>query len=156
MKTLNSIGKADSVCGLILLAFGTGVAIEAQRINDPGADVIGPGAFPFVLGLIIAACGLALCVRAVSAARSDENGLRPARWLVLAAALLLLIAYTHSLAWLGFVLATALFVAVCLTLLGERRLVRLALTGIVASLMIFVIFGLGLGVDLPKGWLFAS
>jgi putative tricarboxylic transport membrane protein len=148
--------KANAVCGLVMLVFGTAVAVEAQRINDPGADVIGPGAFPFVLGLIIAACGVALCVMAVRASRSPEEKLPGARWLVLGASLALLVAYTHSLAWLGFLAATALFIAVCLALLGERGVVRLAVAGVLASLVIFVIFGLVLGVDLPKGRLFAS
>jgi putative tricarboxylic transport membrane protein len=139
-----------------MLALGTAVTIEARRIPDPGADVIGPAAFPFVLGLVIAACGAALCVMAVRGARSAGETLPRARWLVLGAALALLLAYTHSLAQLGFVAATALFLAVCLALLGERGFVRLAVAGIVASLAFFLIFGMLLGVDLPKGRLFAS
>jgi putative tricarboxylic transport membrane protein len=139
-----------------MLAFGAAVAIEARRIPDPGADVIGPAAFPFVLGLVIAACGAALCVMAVRDARSAGETLPRARWLVLGAALALLLVYTHSLARLGFLVATALFITVCLALLGERGLVRLAVAGIVASLAIFLIFGMLLGVDLPRGRLFAS
>jgi putative tricarboxylic transport membrane protein len=139
-----------------MLAFGTAVAIEAQRINDPGADVIGPAAFPFVLGLIIAVCGVALCARVLSAAGSADEKLPRARWLVLVAALALLVVYTHGLASIGFLVATALFIAVCLALLGERRLGRLAMASVVGSLVIFVVFGLVLGVDLPKGRLFAS
>src|SRR5918998_2963614 len=109
--------RADAVSGLLTLGFGTAVAIEAQRINDPGADVIGPAAFPFVLGLIIAACGMILTVMAVSADRSIDETLPSARWLVLGAALALLLVYTHSLAKLGFLAATALFIALCLALL---------------------------------------
>ena len=148
--------RADALCGLVMLAFGAAVAIEAQRIPDPGADVIGPAAFPFVLGLIITACGAALCVMAVRDAGSPVETLPKARWPVLGAALALLLVYTHSLARLGFLVATALFIAVCLALLGERGLVRLAVAGIVASVAIFLIFGMLLGVDLPKGRLFAS
>jgi hypothetical protein len=148
--------RADALCGLVMLAFGAAVAIEAQRIPDPGADVIGPAAFPFVLGLIITACGAALCVMAVRDAGSAVETLPKARWLVLGAALALLLVYTHSLARLGFLVATALFITVCLALLGERGLVRLAVAGIVASLAIFLIFGMLLGVDLPRGRLFAS
>ena len=148
--------RADALCGLVMLAFGAAVAIEARRIPDPGADVIGPAAFPFVLGLVIAACGAALSVMAVRDAGSAGETLPRARWLVLGAALALLLVYTHSLARIGFLVATALFIAVCLALLGERGLVRLAVAGIVASLAIFVIFGMLLGVDLPKGRLFAS
>ena len=139
------------VCGLVALVFGAAIAVEAQRIADPGADVIGPGAFPFWLGLIIAACGVALCVRGLGAGREGREP--PVRWLALAASVVLLVAYAHSLARLGFLVATALFVAAALALLGERGLVRLALAGVAVSVAVFVLFGLVLGVDLPKGLL---
>ena len=148
--------KADAVWGLVTLAFGAAIAVEAQRIPDPGADVIGPAAFPFVLGLMIAACGAALCARALNAVRSADDKLPPARWLVLGTALTLLVVYTQSLARVGFLLATTLFVAACLALLGQRGLVRLAAAGIAVSLTLFVIFGWGLGVDLPRGRLLAG
>ena len=92
-------------------------------------DVIGPGAFPFLLGLIIAACGAGLLLTSL---RSKSEESEPARWLVVGAALALLVAYTHSLAYLGFLLATALFVPACLALLGGRDLVRLAVAGAVS------------------------
>ena len=148
---MTSMRKADAVCGAVALALGVVIAVEARRIPDPGADVIGPGAFPFVLGVIIAACGAALCLMALNRTRAADEGPPPARWVVLGAAVALLAAYTHGLARLGFVAATALFVAVCLALLGERGLVRIGVAGVVASLAIFIIFGLLLGVDLPKG-----
>src|SRR5215212_586747 len=110
--------KADAVCGAVVLLLGVTIAVEARRISDPGIDVIGPGAFPFVLGVILAACGAGLCVIALNGARLPDERPRPARWLVLGAAVALLVAYTHGLAQLGFVVATALFVAVCLALLG--------------------------------------
>ena len=75
---------------------------------------------------------------------------------VLAAALALLVAYAHSLAYLGFVLATALFVPACLALLGARGMVRLAIAGMTVSIAVFVIFGFILRVDLPVGRLFVG
>jgi putative tricarboxylic transport membrane protein len=148
--------KNDVVCGLVALAFGGAIAVEAQRIPDPGADVIGPGAFPFWLGLIIAACGLALCVRGLGGQGEGEGRQPPVRWLALGASLVLLVAYTLSLARLGFLVATALFVPACLALLGTRGLVRLTLAGVAVSVAVFVLFGLVLGVDLPKGRLLAG
>jgi putative tricarboxylic transport membrane protein len=147
--------KADAACGMAALALGLVIALEAQRIPDPGADAIGPGAFPFTLGLNIAACGAVLCAFALGSPPGIGERSR-ARWLVLGAALALLVLYTQSLAWLGFILTTAVFIPACLALLGERGLARLAAAGIVASIAIFLIFGLVLGVDLPTGRLFAG
>jgi putative tricarboxylic transport membrane protein len=147
---------SEAICGLITLILGVAIAVEAQRISDPGADVIGPAAFPLVLGVMIAVCGGALCVMALNRARLVDERLPSARWIVLGAALALLVVYTHSLARVGFLIATALFVATCLALLGRRGLLQLAAAGIAVSVGIFVIFGLLLGVDLPKGRLFAG
>jgi putative tricarboxylic transport membrane protein len=146
----------NAVCGAVALLLGVIIAVEARRIPDPGIDVIGPGAFPFGLGLILAACGAALCLMALNRARLPDERPHPARWVVLGAAVALLAAYTQGLAQLGFVLATALFVAICLALLGERGPVRLGVAGVAVSLAIFIIFGLLLGVDLPKGPFFAG
>jgi putative tricarboxylic transport membrane protein len=147
---------SDALCGAILLALGGAIAVEARRIPDPGADVIGPAAFPFVLGLMVAACGAALCVKAAGAGSAAREAPSPGRWLVLGAILALLVAYTDGLGRLGFLPTTALFVTLCLALLGKRGPVRLMAAGVAVSLAIFVIFGLALGVDLPKGRLFAG
>ena len=57
---------------------------------------------------------------------------------------------------LGFIAATALFVPACLALLTERGLLRLTGAAIAVSIAVFVLFGLVLGVDLPKGRLLSG
>jgi putative tricarboxylic transport membrane protein len=147
--------RPDAIAGLATLALGSVIAVEAQRIPDPGMDVIGPGAFPFVLGLIIAGCGLGLVLVSLATdirAAKEER----ARWLVLGAALALLVAYAHALAYLGFLVATALFVAACLALLDQRSPVCIAIAASLVSVIVFAVFGFILRVDLPVGRVFVG
>jgi putative tricarboxylic transport membrane protein len=146
--------RPDVICGLATLGLGIVIALEAQRIPDPGMDVIGPGAFPFVLGLIIAACGLGLLLVSLVASRGTEQD--RARWLVLGAALALLVVYAHALAYLGFLLATALFTAACLALLGQRSPARIAIAASLVSAIVFAVIGILLRVDLPLGRIFVG
>ncbi|HEY8370646.1 MAG TPA: tripartite tricarboxylate transporter TctB family protein [Thermodesulfobacteriota bacterium] len=150
--------RAETVAALATLAFGTFVVVQARALEDPGLDAIGPGAFPAVLGLVIAACGVVLLVQALAPRRREAEGDAepPTRFGVLAVALALLVAYARSLEWIGFSLATVLFVAACLALLGVRSLARLVVTGIAVSLAVTVVFGRLLGVDLPAGRLFGG
>jgi putative tricarboxylic transport membrane protein len=147
--------RPDLIAGVVTLGLGVLIAVEAQRIPDPGMDVIGPGAFPFVVGVIIAACGGGLLLGSLRShiLPTNEEG---ARWLVLGAALALLVVYAHALAYLGFLLATALFVAACLALLGLRSPARIAIAASLVSVIVFAVFGFILRVDLPVGRIFVG
>ncbi|HEX7125322.1 MAG TPA: tripartite tricarboxylate transporter TctB family protein [Thermodesulfobacteriota bacterium] len=150
--------RTETVAALVTLAFGTFVAVQARALEDPGLDAIGPEAFPMVLGLVIAACGAVLLAQSLVPGRREAEGDAepPARWGALAATLALLVAYARSLEWIGFPLATVLFVGACLALLGARGLARFVVAGIAVSLAVTVIFGRLLGVDLPAGRLFGG
>jgi putative tricarboxylic transport membrane protein len=147
--------RPDVVAGVVTLGLGLLIAVEARRIPDPGMDVIGPGAFPFVLGVMIAACGLGIVLAAVrtSVRAANEEG---ARWPVLGAALALLVVYAHALAYVGFLLATGVFVAACLALLGQRSPVRIAVAASLVAVIVFAVFGFLLRVDLPLGSIFVG
>lgn len=146
--------RAEAAAGLVTLAFGAFVVVQARALEDPGLDAIGPGAIPTALGLVIAGSGLVLLVQALVGRRADATESEPARWGLLGTAVLLLLAYVHGIEWLGFPLATALFVTANLVLLGTRGLPRLVVAGIAISLVVTLAFGRLLGVDLPAGRLF--
>ena len=149
------MSRTNIFAGLVTLILGIMVAVEAHRIPDPGLEDVGPGAFPFVLGIVIAACGLLLLLTAFRERRAGEP-LEPVRWAAVLAALALLVAYAISLDYLGFFVATALFVVASLMLLGTRGPVRLALSGVAISGGILMIFGVLLRVSLPAGTLFGG
>lgn len=144
--------RADAAVALVTIAVGAFVVTQAQGLEDPGHDALGPSAIPTALGVVIAACGAVLLAGTVAGRPGAERD--PARWGLLGATIALLLAYVHGIGWLGFPLATTLFVVACLALLGARGWPRLVLAGVTVSLVVTVAFGRLLGVDLPSGRLF--
>lgn len=147
---------SEMVTGAVTLALGVVIAVAAHRIADPGMDSIGPGTFPFALGVIIAVCGVAIMLVALKRTPPKERE-EPIRWHVVWTAFALLFAYSFALAYLGFLLATVVLVPALLILLGTRRAaMRIALSALVVSGAVFLIFGTLLGVDLPTGTFFGG
>jgi putative tricarboxylic transport membrane protein len=65
----------------------------------------------------------------------------------------IMIAYILSLEFLGYIIATVLFLGILFRLLGSRRLIRLSTVAIVTSIVLYVGFHIGLHVSLPQGLL---
>lgn len=147
---------SDLTSGVVTFLVGASIAFEAYRLPDPQVDVLGPSAFPLALGIVIALCGAAIVVAQLLATRRAAGPLQvePARWGLLAAALVLLVLYTQGIARLGFPVMTALFSAAFLVALGERGALRITAASLGISLVIYVLFGVLLGVDLPLGKVF--
>jgi putative tricarboxylic transport membrane protein len=145
------VRTSDFYSGLTTLLTGLGVVIVAARIPDPGHDVIGPGAFPMVLGVVLAVCGVAILLASLPACRAPEA--QRSRWPVLIAILALLIVYAVTLDSVGFVPGTAAFVIGSLLLLGVRKPFELASASVGISISVYIIFSLLLDVKLPTGHL---
>lgn len=146
--------SGEVAAALVTFAFGAFVVVQGRALEDPGFDALGPRALPTALGVMIAGSGLVLLAGAVRGRGDAAAAPAPARWGVLASAVLLLLAYVHGLEWLGFPLATTAFVAACLALLGMRSIWRLVAAGVAVSLVTSLVFGRLLGIDLPAGRLF--
>lgn len=69
----------------------------------------------------------------------------------LLAAITLLVTYVALLPYGGFILATTLFTVGMSYILGTKSIIKSLLTGIGVIIPIYVIFGWGLGVRLPRG-----
>lgn len=147
--------RSDLIVGAVTFVLGAVVAVEAHRIPDSGTDTIGPGTFPFALGIVIALCGAATVFSALKASSESEDH-EPVRWGVVWTAFALLVAYTFALAYLGFLLATVILVPAMLLLLGTRDVKGISLSAVAVSGAVFLIFGKALGVDLPLGLVFGG
>ncbi|TCR63481.1 tripartite tricarboxylate transporter TctB family protein [Bosea sp. BK604] len=147
--------RPDLIVGAVTFLLGAVVAVEAHRIPDSGTDAIGPGTFPFFLGIIIALCGAATVFSALKSAPEAEDH-EPVRWGVVWTAFVLLVAYTFALAYLGFPLATVILVPAMLLLLGTRDVKGISVSAVAVSGAVFLIFGKVLGVDLPLGLVFGG
>jgi len=143
----------DLLAGLIFIAFGLTFAGISLTYELGTALRMGPGYFPFVLGLLLTLLGLAIAIEGFLKGDGDPIGTIPWRGLLLITAAVLV--FGLGVKRLG--LAPSLFVAVFLAALSSAR------TGIIAALAMAVgltvlcilifVEGLGMPVPLLGPWL---
>ncbi|MDZ4698132.1 MAG: tripartite tricarboxylate transporter TctB family protein [Rhodothermales bacterium] len=135
--------------GLCAIALGLGIAGYAGVFPEMDGGYPGPGLFPRLVGIGLAACGLALVWRPGSAEGATEGG-DEMGWLGrvrFAAGLLLVIAFPWLHSVVGFFIATTLL-ALSVGLMLGARWVTAALTSALASGVIYLLFTRLLGVPL--------
>lgn len=143
--------RADLLIGLGLLAFA-GAYYRASFDIAVGfaSDRLGPTFFPRLLAAALAACAVALVVRAARG-RSDPGPLAPVRLGTLALVVALTLAYGLALRPLGYPLATVLFLAAAIRALGHRDLRTLAGTAVGVTVALYLVFARALHVLVPMG-----
>ncbi len=148
----------DVVAGLLVLAFGTAVALYARTFPPMPGQNIGPSLFPTLIGVITAMLGAALIV---SGARRRGDGpwiavdAWVARWPMaanFAAVIAVLLFYALAVDWLGFFITGTIFLTVLMLAFGVRRGWILPLAGAVTLAIHYGFYTL-LRVPLPWGLL---
>ncbi len=136
----------DIIGGVALLAFGLWFAFYAQAEYDMGSlRRMGPGFFPAVLGVLVAALGVLALVPAL---------FREGEWPVPAIrSLLTIIAGGLVFAWLieplGLVPATCALVFIVVFAETRVRLLRTAILAVALSALAVAVFSEGLGIPVP-------
>ncbi|MFG1948778.1 tripartite tricarboxylate transporter TctB family protein [Nonomuraea sp. NPDC048826] len=143
----------DVLAGGIFILLG-GAFVVGSLGYEPGTPLrMGPGAFPLLVGALVAALGLAIVVKGLVAGELIEFGRVP--WRAIAVISLALLFFGFTVRGLGFV-PTSAVTALLTTLASERvrPLMALAVTAglTVAATIIFVV-GLQLRIPLWGPWL---
>jgi hypothetical protein len=152
--------RKDLGVGLIAIAVGGAAAVLASRIPNLTGTPVGPGTFPLVIGLAVVASGVAVLVSTVRHRRlaSDDREPEPAvaesprssspawtAWVLPATTVgFCLVAVTLSLD-----LATGAAFAVCGRHLGRYRWMTCLAAGVLAAVIVHVVFRTLLDVSLP-------
>jgi len=146
--------SGDSIMTLNDRVLGVGALVLAALITAFGYDLeppfsyepVGPKAFPLLLALIIALCGLRLMIKGggqVAANPPGANG-----------RILMMVAYLAAYAWLfqglGFIVATTIMATLVGRLFGGSWKQAL-IGGLAMGVGLFLLFDLGLDVVLPYG-----
>jgi putative tricarboxylic transport membrane protein len=130
--------------GLALAAFyfwATSIIPDSFMI-----DVVGPRAFPYIVGTVLAICSLYILLR--PDAEPDWPNLTNFIEIIFATAVMFL--YGWALSRVGFIIATVFATAYLSWRLGSKPLGSL-ITGVATSAGIYVVFHLILGLSLAKG-----
>ena len=143
----------DVLAGGIFVAIG-GAFVVGSLGSELGTPLrMGPGYFPLLVGVIVAALGLAIVLKGLIAGEVISFGAIP--WRAVAAIVLALLFFGFTVDGLGFVPASAV-TALLTTLASSRvrpvRAVLVAAGLTLASTLIFVV-GLQLRIPLWGPWL---
>ena len=138
---------SDRIFGVFGLALGIFYLWAASIIPDSFmTDVVGPRAFPYIVGTIILVCSVVFILR------PDPEPVWPAfrdlAEIIFAGAVMFL--YAWALPEVGFVISTIFATAYLTWRLGTAPLWSLV-TGVATSVGIYVVFHLILGLALAKG-----
>lgn len=143
----------DAVVAVILFVVGLVVVIEARRLGA-GWSSDGPGAgyFPFYIGLIICVSSLGVLYQSVISKNKDTGSFVNRDQLRLVLSVLLPAAvYVLAIYILGIYVASALYVALFMIILGKYSPVRSMLLAIGVNVVFFMMFEVWFKVPLYKG-----
>ncbi len=143
---------ADFAFGLVAVLLGLAAYITARGFPSPPGPYPGPGLFPQLLGLALAATGLALAIRGWKEGPRQPSK-KPFSWRSWASHLTVIAAvlgYLAAAPRIGFLLAAFGLLAATMLCFGAppgRALPVAAVTALSA----FLLFGKALRVPLPPG-----
>jgi hypothetical protein len=146
----------DAVVAAILMLIGVVVVIEARRLGA-GWSSDGPGAgyFPFYIGLILLGCGGAIFVQALrkrSRSSADDDVFVDSVQLKRVLSVLVPSAvYVGVIMVLGIYVASALFIALFMIILGKYPVLKSVVIGVAVNALFFCMFEIWFKVPLFKG-----
>jgi len=147
-------GTMEIVVALLFLAVGAVVAWDSWRLGAAwGMDGPEAGYFPLRIGLII--CGSALVVLVQALRRSlaaRETFVERGQLRDVLSVLVPAVVYVLGIQLIGLYIASAVYIAVFMALLGGYRPLRSAAVGIGVSAFAFVLFEYWFRIPLPKGF----
>ena len=150
-----AVHPGELAIALGLIALGSFIIYETQGIAEAqGYAQVGPRLFPYLIGVGLAICGAVLGWQAISGGWRhvplDEGRSRP-DWMAFCVISAGIVLHMLIIGWAGFILASILLFVLVARGFGSRRPVRDAVIAVILAVTVFVIFTLGLGLNLPKG-----
>jgi putative tricarboxylic transport membrane protein len=149
-------GEALLSLGMVLL--GAFVVWQGTLVKAAtGHSGIGPGLFPILIGSGLSLIGLVLGWQALSGGwrgmPDDEIAQQGADWRAFGLISLAVLVHMVLIGWAGFIIASALLYGLIARGFGSTRPARDIVIAIAISVLVFLLFTRGLGLNLPAGWL---
>ena len=153
--------RANLIISILLFCFAAFVLILALNLPEPpdlGTGMLGPEFFPLVLvGLLVLLTGILLAGQMREWKRNGRKS-GEEEWLPrgeafqrIAFVLGGLLLYIILLGVLGYIAATAIFLAVLIRALERYRMTLILTVGLFAAIGLWAVFGWWIKVPLPKG-----
>lgn len=149
--------KGDITFSVIGMGLSLWLILESQKFAYASKFGIGPGFFPFWLGIVLAAFSLLKFIITLRE-KYDEEDISPRLpgWGSLGRLCLIMLimaGFVLVMNGLGFILAVCFFVSIILFVLEGDSVLKSIFYGIMFSAAVFLVFRYWLEVDLPRGLL---
>ncbi|WP_293663268.1 tripartite tricarboxylate transporter TctB family protein [uncultured Phascolarctobacterium sp.] len=143
MKTVDQ----DMVSGIGLIVLGIAGLIGASGLKNLVVADLSAAFFPNILFGILIFCGI--CLLYQSKKRIEKVKLPAFNYVRLGAMLAVLSIYVYIMDYIGFLIATVLFLVAAMYIFGERRKLILAGVSIAASVIVYFLFTEAFMIVLP-------
>jgi hypothetical protein len=143
----------EAVVAALLLIIGLGVVFESSRLGA-GWTTDGPGAgyFPFYIGVIIVVSGAGIFYQALLGKRRNAEVFVDAEQLKRVLSVLVpATAYVLAVALLGLYVASAVYIALFMVVLGKYAWAKSAAVAFAVNALFFLMFEVWFKVPLFKG-----
>jgi putative tricarboxylic transport membrane protein len=143
---------------VVVFLFGAGVVFDSYRLGARwGEDGPQAGYFPFYVGLLICVSSVITLVLAWrNPALASESFVDRGQLKLILTVLAPTIIYVALIGYLGFYVASTLFIAYFMRRLGKYPWLKVALVAVGVSVVFFLTFEIWFAVPLPKGPLEAA
>jgi hypothetical protein len=141
--------EKDFWSGIMFVVVGLAFAWGATNYNFGSSARPGPAYFPFGLGLVMAALGVAVLFKALTVETADGDKIGAWAWRPLLLIVGSVVVFGLAVPKLGLVVALPLLVLVCSLASEEFKWIEVALNAAVLTLMSWAIFIKGLGLTIP-------
>ena len=143
----------DAVVAAVLFIVGAVVVVQARALGaEWTSDGPGSGYFPFYIGLILCIASAGIMYQAVVSKKRDTRAFVDREQLVRVLSVFVpAIFYVLVIAFVGIYIASAIYIAVFMIVLGKYSAWKSALIGVLVSAAFFAMFEVWFKVPLYKG-----
>lgn len=150
------MSRSDRYAALFFLALAGYICQQSMGIGVGTLSRPGPGLMSFGAGAAVALLSLACLIQTFFARKADEAPGEPAgrkQFFKVAAISLSLFLYTIAVNWLGFLLATLVFVLFIFRIVETESWWRSTGKSILVTAGTYLLFVVWMGINLPTGFL---
>jgi hypothetical protein len=143
----------DAVVAVVLMIIGGVVIYEARRLGAGwGSDGPEAGYFPFYIGLILSVSALGILFQATLSKHKDTDTFVDREQLQRVSSVFLpAMVYVLAITFLGIYVASAIYIALFMVILGKYKPVKSVLLGVAVNAFFFAMFEIWFKVPLYKG-----
>jgi putative tricarboxylic transport membrane protein len=149
-----NVKKIDISVGACLSVLSVAIYLYAETYKGSGVSNYGPNVFPQFLAVMLFITSIMLIVNAVKGkSQTDLEGINLKGFIRTSITVGISIVYLIVMQFIGFFVATLIFLYSMITYLGQKSLLTRIISSVAVSIIVYFIFKDFLKIPLPSGYL---